>query len=88
MIYKKYTHNQKKQTTYCCLTPLLTNHYNYGKLYIITIIIIIFIKSPISNVHRGTSSVDYITKCIYNVFFFKTGVICSLPGDFVKIRAH
>ena len=21
---------------------------------------------PISNVHRGTSSVDYITKCIYN----------------------
>ena len=30
------------------------------------IIIIIFIQSPISNVHRGTSSVDHITKCIYN----------------------
>ena len=26
----------------------------------------IYSKSPISNVQRGTSSVDYITKCIYN----------------------
>ena len=27
----------------------------------VIIIIIIFIYSPISNIHRGTSSVDYIT---------------------------
>ena len=31
----------------------------------LNLIIIIFIYSPISNVHKGTSSVDYITKCIY-----------------------
>ena len=50
--------------SFCLPHPVAVS--DFSMVTVIFIIIIIFIYIPISTVHSGTSSVDYITKCIYN----------------------
>ena len=49
------------------LVSVMSTHPDLCNISVSYVIIIIFIQSPISNVHRDTSSVDYITiTYIYN----------------------